>query len=151
MTTPDASAPTESAPATPVAAAPAAPRRASAAPAMIAFALALLLTVLYLIVKVLATSLNYQELTDPLQAVVTTFGVLGLISLFPILLVIVLGHIGARAAGNPGRRGRILAGFALGIGYLQLLMWGNRLLVATIAAASLEDPQQFIPGIFWWV
>lgn len=160
MTTPDAtpSAPpappappaaADSAAATPPAA-PAAPRRASAVPSVIAFGLGLLLTVLYLVVKLLSVSLNFQELNDGLQVVVTTLGVLGLVSLLPILLVVALGHVGARAAGNPGRRGRILAGFALGLGYFHLLMWGNRLLVAAIAAASLEDPQQFIPGIFWW-
>ncbi|MBN9607585.1 MAG: hypothetical protein J0G30_13345 [Actinomycetales bacterium] len=114
-----------------------------------ALLLAVVLVVLYLGVRVasVAMSVNY---VDDFDAPALVLGVLGLVAVLPVVAVIVLGHLGA-AFSRRSHRGGVVSGMALGVGYVMLLMWGNRIVSAVIAAAGFGDPGHFVHDIFWWV
>ena len=78
------------------------------------------------------------------------FGVLGLLSFVPILLEIVLGHLGFIAT-RPGRkRGRTLAVAGLTMGYVLFVLYLNRLIVVLIVAVQSGEWDRFVPNFFWW-
>ena len=133
----------------PVATAPAAPRTGWSPLAITAFALAAFETGALLLVRLIAVTTAYNS-AEGTQALATVFGVLGLLSIVLTVGVIVLGHLALRQTKNDVRRGRVLAGAALGVGYFHLLLWGNRVILAAIAAATLGDFTQFLPNVFYW-
>ena len=79
-----------------------------------------------------------------------TLGVLGLVSIVPTALAIVLGHLAIVEVSRGRRRGMIIAVLGTGVGYVNLLFWGNRIILALIGATQAGDFSQFVPNIFWW-
>jgi hypothetical protein len=75
--------------------------------------------------------------------------VLGL-GIGPDILTVVFGHIALAQTANGARRGRVIAAIALGAGYVHILLWGNRLINAAVAAAGVGSFAEFVPDLFWW-
>ena len=78
------------------------------------------------------------------------FGVLGLLSFLPIVVVIVLGHV-AFLGTRPGRkRGRTLAVIGLTLGYVLFVLYLNRLIVVLLVATQSGDWGSLVANFFWW-
>jgi len=78
------------------------------------------------------------------------FGVLGLLSFVPIVVVIVLGHL-AFVATRPGRKGgRTLAVVGLTLGYVLFVLYLNRLIVVLLVASQSGDWGGLVTNFFWW-
>jgi len=101
-----------------------------------------------LIVRIVASIASQAE--DVAPALALTFGIFGLVSLLPTLAAIVLGHVAIVQTMRGRRRGLARAALGTGLGYVNLLFWGNRVLIAIIAAAQVGDVSQFVPNNFWW-
>lgn len=131
------------------AAAPTPSARLPIAPlAWAALGIAALQTLILLIGRTIAAALSWSD--DDTTELATGLGGLGLASVIVTIAIIVLGHL-ALASTRDGRRGgRAVAGVALGAGYFHLLLWGNRLVAAAIAAGAGGDPGLFLPNVFWW-
>jgi hypothetical protein len=142
--------PTVPAPGVAPAIVPPPPRRPSSALAIISLVLAALLTLLYLIVKLIAVSLNPDFGSDTTNAASSVLGVFGLLALLPALAVVVMGHLALRRRPDGATPGRALAGAALGLGYFHVLMWGNRVLLALVIATQAGDFSTFVADVFWW-
>lgn len=149
MTQPDVP-PTVPAPGVAPAIVPPPPRRPFSALATIALVLAALLTLLYLIVKLVAVSINPDFGSDTSNAVSSVLGVFGLLAILPALAVVVMGHLALRRRRDGETPGRVLAGAALGLGYFHVLMWGNRVLLALVIATQSGDFSTFVSDVFWW-
>jgi hypothetical protein len=142
--------PTVPAPAFAPAVVPPPPRRPSATLAIIALVVAASLTLLYLIVKLVAVSINPDFDSDSTRAIASVLGVLGLLTILPALAVVVMGHLALRRRRDGATPGRALAGVALGLGYFHMLMWGNRVLLALVIATQSGDFSTFVADVFWW-
>ena len=78
------------------------------------------------------------------------FGVLGLLSFLPIVLVIVLGHL-SFVATRPGRKGgRTLSVIGLTLGYVLFVLYLNRLIVVILVASQSGDWGGLVTNFFWW-
>jgi len=108
-----------------------------------AFEIVALLTVRIVVVAA-------SQAKDGAPALALTFGTLGLVCILPTIAAIVLGHIALVSTSRGRRRGVGLAALGTGVGYVNLLIWGNRVLIAIISAAQVGDPSQFVPNNFWW-
>lgn len=148
MSTPDLNA-TASA-ADPGAVYPPVERRPSVVLAIVAVVTGGALTLLYLMVKIVAPWINPDYGSDTSNAISTVFGVLGLLAIIPAGGVVVMGHLALRRRADGTSPGRAIAGVALGFGYVQVLMWGNRILIAAIVAAQSGDFSTFVSDTFWW-
>ena len=62
-------------------------------------------------------------------------GLLGLLSLVPIVSGIVFGHVGVSNTKNGKKRGRIAAVAGVAIGYVLFVLYFNRLIVVLLAMA----------------
>ena len=116
--------------------------------ALVALIVAAVLSVLHLVVRLLDAALgsSAEIYKSPLPLVL---GILGLASLVVIAVIIALGHVGI-AQTRPGRkRGRTIAVIATTIGYVLLVLYLNRIIVAIIATVTQKDGQ-FTQDIFWW-
>ena len=123
------------------------PKAPVAVTAWIAFVIVVVQTVLYFITKIVGGAMTSADIASE---VATVFGVLGILSLLPPVVAVVLAHIALVQTRTGAKRGRVIAAIALGVGYLHIGMWANRIIVAVIAALQLNDPAQIVPGIFWW-
>ncbi len=103
---------------------------------------------LLLIVRIVASIAS--QANDGAPTLSLTLGILGLVSVLPTIAAIVLGHIAIVQTVRGRRRGLALASLGTGLGYVNLLFWGNRVLIAIIAAAQVGDVSQFVPNNFWW-
>jgi hypothetical protein len=130
--------------------APAEPARPSAPVAgVVSLLLGIFCSVVLLGVRTFAASINEvvrQDMIDS-NVVGTVLGVFGVGSILPIAAGIVLGHLGAR---KRHARGRVIAGVGLGIGYLNLALWFNRIVLATIEIVATHDPGSFFFWVFDW-
>ena len=117
--------------------------------AIVAFILAALTAVLYMTAKTLVPVLDGQSFQKQVDTIGTVFGVFGLLSILPIAAVIVLAHLGVRKA-TRGRRARSLGYVSLGIGYLLLVLYCNRLIVAAIAVTTFPHGGNFLQNNFYW-
>ncbi|CAN5389600.1 hypothetical protein BH11ACT3_BH11ACT3_11530 [soil metagenome] len=107
-----------------------------------------LLTPLLLIGRTITVALTYQAgsvsgISDPL-------GVLGLLFIVPVVIAVVLGHVGLSHTADGARRGRLLAALTLGAGYLHVALWANRIVDAVVSTIAGGDPSQFIANVFLW-
>jgi hypothetical protein len=108
------------------------------------------LTALYLVVKIVAPTISPDLGSDTSIAIANVLGVLGLLAIIPAVAVIVMGHLALRRRPDGTTPGRALAGLALGLGYIHVLMWGNRLVIAAIVASQTGGFGTFIADTFWW-
>ncbi|MEO6114883.1 MAG: DUF4190 domain-containing protein [Pseudolysinimonas sp.] len=104
--------------------------------------------VLLLIIRIVASLAS--QANDGAPALSLPLGILGLVSLLPTVAAIVLGHIAIVQTARGRRRGAGPAWLGTGLGYVNLLFWGNRVLIAIVVAAQAGDVAQFVPNIFWW-
>jgi hypothetical protein len=129
-------------------------RRPAPVMAILALALGALLVVLYLIVKLVGAVLTNDDTAfdtgSPIYDLTTVLGILGILAILPAAVVVVLGHIGVRRRADGTYSGRLVAAAALAVGYLLVLMWGNRLLVTFLVASSAGDFSTFVTNNFWW-
>lgn len=150
MTAPEPLAP----PVTPPIVTPVAQRPRSSVGGVLVLVGAALITFLYFAVKLFAAALNADpdafDPTTPSGVVATLFGVLGLLAIIPVVLVIVFGHLVVRPRRDGSTAGRIPAAIGLGAGYVHLVAWLTRLLVALVLVAQGGDVSVFISNIFWW-
>ena len=88
------------------------------------------------------------------DTVYVVLGVLGLATILPILIVVVLGHMALAATSGGRKSGRASAGAALAIGYVLLVLFVVRLInVATYLSTnsiSVDDQFGFFRQIFYW-
>jgi hypothetical protein len=103
---------------------------------------------LLLVVRIVASVASQAK--DGAPTLALTLGIFGLVSLLPTVAAIVLGHIAVVQTVRGRRRGVGVAFLGLGLGYINLLFWGNRVLVAIIAATYAGGVAQFVPNVFWW-
>ena len=101
-----------------------------------------------LVVRVAASIAS--QANDGAPALALTLGIFGLVSLLPTVAAIVLGHVAIVQTLRGRRRGLGLASLGTGLGYVNLLFWGNRVLIAIIAAVQAGGLSQFVPDNFWW-
>jgi hypothetical protein len=115
---------------------------------------AAVITFLYFVVKLFAAALNADpdafDPSTPSGVVATLFGLLGLLAIVPVGVVIVFGHVVLRARSDGSTAGRIPAAIGLGAGYVHLVAWFTRLLVAVVLLAQGGDVSVFVSNIFWW-
>ncbi len=134
--------------------APVPPRPRGSASGWVSLLGAVVLTALYFVVKVIAAVLNSDpgafDGSSPAAGVATAFGVLGLLALVPVGVVIAFGHLGVRVRPDGSNAGRIVAAVGLGAGYVHLVAWFVRLVVAGTVAATSGDVSSFVSNIFWW-
>lgn len=130
---------------TPVSTTP--PKSPVAVTAWIAIVIVAVQTLMYFITKIVGGALANADIASD---VATVFGVLGILSLLPPVVAVVLAHIALVQTRTGAKRGRVIAAIALGVGYVHIGMWANRIIVAVIAALQMNDPAQIVPGIFWW-
>ena len=78
------------------------------------------------------------------------FGVLGLLSFVPIVVVIVLGHLGFVATRSGRKRGRTLAVIGLTLGFVLFVLYLNRLIVVLLVATQSGDWSSLVANFFWW-
>ena len=93
------------------------------------------------------TSFDYEGQTLEL---VQVLGFVGLFTIVPVAVAIVLAHLAVGDLRRRDRRGILLAGMALGAGYLLAFWYLNRLIAATIATAGYGDFAEFLPNVFYW-
>ena len=133
-----------------------APRSRPNTMAILAFASGAVLTLLYVIVKLLGPVLNADPgAFDPsvesnADAAAFFLGVLGILAILPAAATVVFGHLGLRRRADGTTPGRTWAAVGLTLGYVMVIMWANRLLVAAIASATMGAADQFVPNVFWW-
>ena len=77
-------------------------------------------------------------------------GVLGLLSILPILGAIALGHVGFLATRPGGKRGRTRAVIGLTLGYVLFVLYLNRLGVDLIWATQTGQWGDLVTNFFWW-
>ena len=78
------------------------------------------------------------------------FGVAGLLSFLPIVVVIVLGHLAVLATRPGQKRGRTLAIIGLTLGYVLFVLYLNRLIVVLLVATQSGDWGSLVANFFWW-
>ena len=134
--------------------APTPPRPRGSAAGLFALIGGGVLTLLYLVVKVTAALLNADpSASDPsgaVNALATVFGVLGILAIVPAAFVVILGHLGIRQRPDGSNTGRIAAAIGLGAGYVHVVAWATRLIVATILGTQYGDFSTFLTNLFWW-
>jgi hypothetical protein len=123
-----------------------APKRPISVFALIAFILGVTLTVTLTMVKTVAVAVSSANDTEVLG---TIFGWLGLVSIVVVAATVILGHLGIRATRPAGKRGRALAVAGVTLGYLHLVLYFNRVLIAIIALFTVKD-SSFVWNIFGW-
>ncbi|MEO8529473.1 MAG: hypothetical protein ABI435_10380 [Pseudolysinimonas sp.] len=130
------------------------PRNSAPMMSIIAASLGGLLVLLYLLVKVTAAALQADSTAyapgSSSYTIATVLGFLGLLAIIPAAVVVVVAHQGARRRPDGSDRGRLLAAAALSVGYLLVLMWGNRLLATLVIASTSNDFTMFVQNNFWW-
>jgi hypothetical protein len=91
------------------------------------------------------------NLQTNLHSTVIVLGICGLLTVLPVLVVVVLGHL-AIAATAPGkqRRGRGFAGAGISLGYALLLTYLVTLIAAAIATVGPHSTD-FVSNFFYWV
>ena len=135
---------------------PPAPRPRANTWAILALAIGAVLTLLYVIVKLVGAVLNADPGSfDPsvdsnADAAAFFLGVLGLVAILPAAAAVIFGHLGLRRRADGTSPGRAIAAAGLTLGYVMVIMWANRLLIAAIVSTTTGAPDQFIPNVFWW-
>jgi hypothetical protein len=124
-------------------------KRPVSIPAVIALVLAAVTAIGFMSVKVLVVALDATFNATTL-GIATVFGVLGLLSIILIAATIVLGHLALRKS-TVHYRGRILAAVALGVGYLFLALYLNRIIVSVIAIAVAPSSGTFLQDNYYWL
>jgi hypothetical protein len=83
--------------------------------------------------------------------VATVFGWLGIVTILPLAAAVVFAHI-AWASPAQGPRGRGIAGVALGVAYLLVILYFCRLVIAilTIVPAFEYHSGTVAANFFWW-
>jgi len=88
------------------------------------------------------------------DSVVLVLGSLGLATIVPIVIVVVVGHLALGVTTKKGLRGRATAGVALGIGYSLLLFWIVRLINSATVVLSGDYGSDalvtLVRNIFYW-
>jgi hypothetical protein len=112
--------------------------------------LAVGLTVVLLSVKTLGAAWAYPGNSGDYDTPALALGTLLAVGIVPDLLTVVFGHIALVQTRDGERGGRVIAAIALGVGYLHVLLWGNRLINAAVAAVAGGDLSQLVPNLFWW-
>ena len=107
-----------------------APKGGVSIAAIISLLGAIVLLVLHMSVRLLVV-VSAQWNTDFDWAFV--LGLLGLLSVVPILSGIVFGHVGVFATKDGKKRGRVAAVAGVSIGYVLLVLYVNRLIVVLLA------------------
>ncbi|MEO8263520.1 MAG: DUF4190 domain-containing protein [Pseudolysinimonas sp.] len=129
------------------AAAPSAPWTGSVIAALV---LAITLTVALLALKTLAALWAFPQNGEDYSLPATALGVVLGLGIVPDILLVVFGHL-ALAQTRDGRRGgRVIAAISLGVGYMHVLLWVNRLVNAAVAATGFGSFTEFVPNLFWW-
>jgi hypothetical protein len=123
-------------------------RKRWSAAAVTSFILAGVVTVLLLAAKIVGATLAYGD--EDVDLVAGQLGSVLFFCIAPIGLGIVFGHIGLVHTWGGRRKGWVLAGLGLGAGYLHLLLWLVRVVVATIVAFKDGDILWFMYEFFWW-
>ena len=118
--------------------------------AIAAVVVAILITVVLLTLRTVAAAWSFDEAPDGHDAGALAFGGLLLSGIAFDLLCIVLAHIALFQTRGGARRGAVLAAVALGAGYIHVLLWGNRLVNATIATVGSDPMSGFVANNFWW-
>ena len=152
MTSPSPATPPIAAELSPVVDAPAAPASVGKPPlsgmALASLVIGAFELFVLLIVRIVAAIASQANDGAPVLAL--TLGIFGLVALLPTVAAIVLGHIAIVQTVRGRRRGLGLASLGTGLGYVNLLFWGNRVLIAIIVAVQAGDLSQFVPDNFWW-
>lgn len=128
---------------------PVPPRTPVAVLAVVSFVLAVLTAILYMTAKTLVPVFDGQAFEKQVDTIATVFGILGFLSIVLIAAAVLLGHLGVRKS-TRGRRGRVLGFVGLGIGYLLLALYFNRLIVAGLALATFPHGGNFLQDNFYW-
>jgi hypothetical protein len=148
--TPPPAAPDISMPDVVASSAPQAPAKAPVSVlAIISFALAVFTSVGYMTAKTLVPIFDGPSFERQVNAIAAVFGVLGIVSVVPIAISILLGHLGIHG-GAGKRRGRALGIAGLSIGYLLLALYFNRIIVSVIAVISYPHGANFLENNFFW-
>lgn len=116
---------------------------------LLSFVGSAVILVIHTAIRILgANSFGDEEVTT---TVATVLGVIGLLSIVPIVLNTALGHVGMAATKAGRKSGRALAVAGLTLGYVLLVLYGNRLIVVLVAMASQQTGwDQFVPNFYWW-
>jgi hypothetical protein len=107
-----------------------------------------LLLVLHMTVRLLSVVSNSWSASLDLSFV---FGLLGLLSIVPITVELIVGHL-AMAATRPGsKKGRIAAVVGLVVGYVLLVLYFNRLLLVILALTTgAGDWSNFVQYFYYF-
>ncbi|HEY5231300.1 MAG TPA: hypothetical protein VIJ11_10485 [Galbitalea sp.] len=141
MTAPDA--PYAPAPVPPIAKAPV------SVLAIVGAIVAVLMVIGLLTVKTLVPIFDSKSFEGQVEAIATAFGVIELLSILPIALSVVFGHVGMRAT-SKGKRGRALAITSVALGYVLIAFYLNRVLIALIALSTFPGGGTFVQNNFFW-
>jgi hypothetical protein len=115
---------------------------------IVAFILAIVIAFCLMTIRIIAAALfNVPLRVEDVAA--TVFGWLQLVSLIVIVGNIVIGHLAVRKS-SAHLRARLLGAIGLGVAYLFLALYFNRVIVALIAALTVKDGPNFIENNFYW-
>jgi hypothetical protein len=133
----------------PPAAAPAPVRSSVSVAAVLSLLFGIICSVILLTVRTIAASINEAVTQNKFDSNVlgTVLGIFGVASIVLIVAMIVLGHVGARKRVT---RGRVIAGVGIGLGYLNLALWFNRIVLGIIEVVTTHDPTSFFYWVFVW-
>jgi hypothetical protein len=116
---------------------------------VVGFILGVLMMIDLLAVKTLVPIFDSRSFVHQIVVIANVFGVLNLLSLIPIGLGIVFGHVGVAETAK-GRRGRALAVASLVLGYVLVALYVNRVLVSLIALSAFPGGGTFLQNNFFW-
>jgi hypothetical protein len=128
--------------------APGSQKRPLSALSIVAFILAIVIAFCFMTVRIVAAAVsNVPPSSEDVLA--TVIGWLQLVSLIVIVGNVVIGHLALRKP-TAHFRARLLGAIGLGIAYLFLALYFNRVIVALIATLTIKEGSDFVQNNFYW-
>lgn len=122
--------------------------------AIISIVLVSVTTALLISLKVASINLQFSTsdvvYTDEQTISAGQLGALLFFTIAPIIGAIIAGHVGMTHTWGGKARGRLFSALGLGAGYLHLVLWTFRVVIAGLGSIAQGDILLFMPEFLLW-